>query len=87
MPKKRKAFLQKTVEALIQKADDCADLAQSQHTIADKQQESVDRQHANAHKLDMLSLSLVDEAVELDAQLTKDETPVRLPDGAAPHGH
>jgi hypothetical protein len=87
MPKKRDALLQKTVDALIEKADDCATLAQSQHTTADRQQESVDRQHENARELDKLSLSLVDEAVELNAELTKDESPVQLPDSERPSVH
>jgi hypothetical protein len=77
MPRRRKAVIQKAVEALIQKADDCADLAQAQRATADQQQEGVDRQHANAHALDVLSLALVDEAVALDAELTKDESPVQ----------
>jgi hypothetical protein len=87
MPKRRKAALQKTVNALIQRADDCADLAHAQRTTADQQQESVDQHHANAHKLDMLSLSLVDDAVELNAEISKDEALVQLPEAGAIRKH
>ena len=71
-----KALLEKSVATLVEKADDCFDLAKSQHETADKQHEAADKQHEAAHKqddsadeLDTLGHALVDSAVEIKGQM------------------
>lgn len=53
----RKALLEKSVQVLTEKAEDCLDLAKTQHQIADKQNQIADRQHETADN----QLSTVDE--------------------------
>jgi hypothetical protein len=81
---------EKTAKMLMEKAEDCFDLAKTQHGIADQQHEIAARQHKNADKLDASArkLDAVGHALEVDAvEITgKDEmvvgrTSPRLLDG------
>ena len=69
---------------LINKAQDCFDVAKTQHEIADKQSD-------NADKLDTIGNALVDNAVDLNGELVMDANRtsprIRLPEipnGVAP---
>ena len=72
MGKKHKARVERIVDVLADKASDCADVARAQRASADRQQEGVDRQHVNAHRLEKLSLSLTNEAEELKEELKEE---------------
>lgn len=71
--KKSHKALQKAVDALVDRAEDCADLARALRAEADKAQLSVNRQHESAHRLEKLSLALTNEAVEIKGELVLDE--------------
>lgn len=83
----RKARLEKTLkksrDVLIEKAEDCSDLAKTQRATADKQ-------HENAHKLEKLSQALVKNAVEIESEMEAEEpaSPPRpeRPKGRQPDG-
>ena len=71
-----KAKLEKSVEALMENAEDCFDLAKVGHAQADKQHEIAATQHkaadaadANADHLETLARALVDDAVELKGEI------------------
>ena len=68
-----KAKLGKSVEALMENAEDCFDLAKVGHAQADKQHEIAATQHkaadANADHLETLARALVDDAVELKGEI------------------
>jgi hypothetical protein len=57
-----KEVLQKSVDVLMDKAENCLDLAKAQHKIADKQ-------HDSADKLETIGHALEDDAVELKGEL------------------
>lgn len=65
----QKKLLERSVDVLLEKAEDCMDLAKSQRASADKQQEGVDQQHAGARKLEELSNALVGDAVVIRDEL------------------
>jgi hypothetical protein len=67
--------IEKAALALLEKAQDCFDLAETQQDNADKQHENAARQHAsadkesdNAAKLVTLACALVDDAVNLQGE-------------------
>jgi hypothetical protein len=64
-----KERLERTVNALIKKAEDCFDLAQTQHRAAGIQHVLADKQHENAGKLDMSAdrLDIMGDALRADA--------------------
>jgi hypothetical protein len=68
-----KERLEKTVNALIDKAEDCFELAKSQHKAADLQHVLADKQHENADKLDTGAdkLDTVGDALTADAMELK----------------
>lgn len=66
--RKRQALLEKSHDALIEKADDCADLAKAQRASADKQ-------HESACKLEKLSAALEADAAEIQEELDTDVYP------------
>jgi hypothetical protein len=68
-------LIEKAALALLEKAQDCFDLAETQQDNADKQHENAARQHAsadkesdNAAKLVTLACALVDDAVNLQGE-------------------
>src|ERR1700726_1011234 len=81
-----KERLEKSVNALMDKAEDCFDLAKTQHKsadqqhdIADKQNKLAQEQHENANrlgtsadKLDTVGQALEDEAISLKGELEMD---------------
>jgi hypothetical protein len=81
-----KRLVQKSVQALMNKAEDCLDLAKTQHKAADQQHEIADKQHEISHeqhdsaakldtsadKLDIVSDALIAEAIELKGELEMD---------------
>lgn len=73
-----KKLLEKSVETLQAKAEDCFDLAKTQHDIADKQHEIADRQHASADNLDNSAdrLDALGHALQADAVEIKGETEI-----------
>ena len=70
-----KEALEKTVEKLTERAEDCFDRAQVQHVIADQQDIVADRQHAVADRQHARAEELVTlgEALEADAAKLSDE--------------
>jgi hypothetical protein len=71
-----KAMLDKSVEGLIDKAEDCFDLAKAGHAQADSQHEVAATQHQNAEKVDAnadrletLGRALVGDALELKGEM------------------
>jgi hypothetical protein len=71
-----KERLEKTVNALIDKAEDCFDLAKAQHkaadlqhVLADKQHENADKLDTSADKLDTVGDALTNDAIELRGDL------------------
>lgn len=79
-----KKLAEKSVAVLMDKAQDCFDVAKTQHEIADKQSD-------NADKLDTIGNALVDKAVDLNSELVMDanRTSPRIhlrepPDGVPP---
>jgi hypothetical protein len=64
-----KERLEKTVNALTDKAKDCFDLANTQHRAAGAQHVLADRQHENAGRLDVSAdrLEILGEALTADA--------------------
>jgi hypothetical protein len=78
-----KEVLQNAVQKLAERAEECFDRAQIQHTSADKQHASADaqhasanaqnasaeKQHANADKLVTLGVALEADAVELNGEI------------------
>lgn len=86
-----KKLAEKSVAVLMDKAQDCFDVAKTQHEIADKQHEIADKQSDNADKLDTIANALVDKAVDLNSELVMDanRTSPRIhlrepPDGVPP---
>ena len=73
MGRKLRKVLQKSLDVLVDKSEDCADLAKTQRADADKAQVSVDRQHESAHKLEKLSIALAQDAAEIKGELVLDE--------------
>jgi hypothetical protein len=81
-----KRLLQKSAGALMDKAEDCLDLAKTQHKAADQQHEIADKQHEISHelhdnaakldtsadKLDTVGGALITEALELKGELEMD---------------
>jgi hypothetical protein len=72
----KKELLEKSVENLLDKAEDCRDLAETQHDIANKQHDSAARQLDNAGKLaasadalDALGRELEADAVEIKGEM------------------
>ena len=63
--------LKKSHDVLIEKAEDCSDLAKVQRATADKQ-------HESAHKLEKLSQALVEDAAEIKGEMEGEE-PASLP--------
>lgn len=63
-----KALLEKSANNLLKKADDCFDLAKTQHATADKQHEIAARQHSNADQLDTSADKLVALGHSLEAE-------------------
>lgn len=75
--------LEKSVGVLMDKAEDCLDLAKTQHATADQQHDTADKldtlaktqheiadkQHASADKLDTLGQALTADAVELKGEM------------------
>jgi hypothetical protein len=68
----RKKLLEKSVDALIEKAGDGFDLARAQRASADRQQVSADQQHVSAAKLEKLSDSLLSDAIEIKGEMEAD---------------
>ena len=71
-------IIEKSLEALAQRAADCADLAKAQRVSADKQQESAnklqesaDKQHVVAHKTEALCKFLAENVAVLNEELLK----------------
>jgi len=64
-----KEQLEKTVNALIDKAQDCFEIAQTQHKAADLQHTLADKQHENANKLETSAdkLDTIGDALTTDA--------------------
>lgn len=81
-----KKLAEKSVAVLMDKAQECFDVAKDQHKIADKQHEAADkqqeaanmqheiadRQDNNADILDTMGNALVDDAVDLKSELELD---------------
>ncbi len=63
-----KTVSKKSIEVLIDKGEECKDLANTQHLIADKQSDIAEKQHETAAKLDALGTKLIVEAVALKDQ-------------------
>jgi uncharacterized coiled-coil DUF342 family protein len=63
--------IKKSLDAMIDKADDCSDLARAQRASADKMHESSQKQHANAHKLEAVGEALIEEVAEIKTKLDK----------------
>jgi hypothetical protein len=61
----KKAILEKSRDVLVDKAEDCSDLAKVQRASADKQ-------HESAHKLEKLSRALEGDAAEIKEELERD---------------
>lgn len=59
----------KSIEALIDKGEECKDLAETQHLVADKQYDIADKQHETAAKLHALGTKLISDAVELEGKV------------------
>jgi hypothetical protein len=71
-----KVVLEKSVDTLIDKAEDCFDRAKAGHEQADKQHEIAEVQHQNADKVEAsadhlvtLGKALVADAVELKGEM------------------
>jgi hypothetical protein len=84
-----KALVEKWVEALVEKAEDCFDLAEiqhktadKQHEIAEKQRQLADKQQDAANKIDKVGRTLITSAVALKDELEIDagRTSPRLPE-------
>lgn len=60
-----KTLRKKSIEVLIEKAEECKDLAKTQHRIADEQSDITVKQHETAVELDALSSKLIADAAEL----------------------
>lgn len=75
--------LKKSHDVLIEKAEDCSDLAKVQRATADKQ-------HESAHKLEKLSQALVEDAAEIKGEMEGEEPAslpvVSRPEAARPRG-
>jgi hypothetical protein len=70
-----RVLLEKSVDALVDKANECVDLAKEQRKNADKQ-------HENAHKLEALGHALARDAAEIQSgtdQQADDELPGERP--------
>ena len=81
-----KKLVEKSVEALTERADDCFDLARTQHKAADRQHELANKQHELAHqhhenaetleagadKLDTVGQALEAQAISLKGELEID---------------
>lgn len=87
-----KAVLDKSVGSLIDKAEDCFDLAKAGHAQADKQHEIAVTQHQNADKVDAnadhletLGNALIGDALELKGEMefVAARTSQTLPGGTA----
>ena len=79
------------VTHLMEKAEDCLDLAHTQHTIAERQHESAEKQHksaneleTNASDLDLLARELQGDAAELNGQPRSNAAQVIAPGSKAP---
>ena len=59
---KDKELLEKSVDALIENAENCSELAQAQRATADKQ-------HETAHKLAKVSKALVERAADIKDEM------------------
>jgi hypothetical protein len=57
--------IKKVLDAMIDKADDCSDLARAQRASADKMHECSEKQHVNAHKLEAVGEALIEEVAEI----------------------
>lgn len=68
-----KTLLEKSLDGLVEKADDLSELAKEQRSDADKQRDSADRQHRGAHRLEKLSRALVEEAAEIKGEMELDD--------------
>ena len=69
MRRTEKALLEKSVEVIMEKAEDCLDLAKTQHEIADQQHAIADQQQDSADKLDTLGHALIAEAIDLKGEM------------------
>jgi peptidoglycan hydrolase CwlO-like protein len=70
-----KVLLEKSVDALVDKANECVDLAKEQRKSADKQ-------HDNARKLEVLGHALARDAAEIQSETDQqgdDEVPGEHP--------
>ena len=59
-----KELLDKSVDVLLDKAEECVDLAKAQRKNADKQ-------HVDAHKLELLGNALAHDAAEIRGEIDK----------------
>jgi hypothetical protein len=66
-----KIVLEKSVKALLDKADDCFDLAKTQHNLAEKQHESAALQQENADKQQAIAAQQHSDADKLDTKADK----------------
>ena len=66
--KTEKIVLEKSAEALLQRADDCFDLAATQHEMADRQHEDASRQFENATRQQAIAAGQHVEADKLAAK-------------------
>ena len=64
--------LDKSLDAIAEKAEFCSDLAKAQRATADKQ-------HQSAHKLEKLSEALTEDVADIKNEVEEEEQASRLP--------
>jgi hypothetical protein len=64
-------LLEKTVDVLLDKAEDCLGLVKSQRASAERQQAGADEQQVSARKLEQLGQALAHNACDLKGELAK----------------
>ena len=73
---KRRALLQKSLDGLIEQAEDSAALARAQRVSADRQRALAELQHESSHKLEKLREALADDAADIKRVLELEDQPV-----------